>query len=304
MLDSGVDYNHQDLVNNMWSNENGFHGYDFVSDSNEPMDDHGHGTHCAGVIAAGGNNGLDITGVCWNTKIMALKFLDSTGNGSSDDAIKAIEYAVDNGADVLSNSWGGGGYSKALKDAIDYAHSQGVIVVAAAGNDSSQQIQYPAGYNNVIAVAATDSNDEKASFSNYGNWVDIAGPGVDILSLRAEGTSMGTTYDSYTTIASGTSMTCPHVAGACALLISVNTPLTGDTARDVLMATVDPIAAGICKSNGRLNIFNATKAIFGYITLNNDYYSCSDQVDIRLSDVHLAGLGVQEVPLTTSGVDL
>jgi len=304
VVDTGVDYNHQDLVNNMWSNEKGFHGYDFVNDSNEPMDDHGHGTHCAGVIAAGGNNGLDITGVCWNTKIMALKFLNSTGNGSTDNAIKSIEYAVDNGADVLSNSWGGGGYSEALKDAIDYAHSQGVIVVAAAGNDSSQQLQYPGGYNNVIAVAATDSNDEKASFSNYGDWVDIAAPGVDILSLRGGGTAMGTTYDSYTTIASGTSMACPYVAGACALLLSVNTTLTGDTTRDVLMDTVDPIAAGICKSNGRLNILNATKAIFGHISLNSDYYSCSDQIDIRLSDVHLSGLGLQEVTVSTSGGDL
>jgi len=185
VVDTGVDYNHEDLQQNMWFNsdeiagngidddDNGYiddvYGYDFCqylkSSDSDPIDDHGHGTHCAGTIAADGDNGLDITGVSWNSKIMAIKMLSSQGSGWTSDAVPAFYYAANNGADVISNSWGGGGYMQSLQDAIDYAVNQGAIVVAAAGNSNSSTIQYPAGYNNVIAVAATDSNDDKASFS-------------------------------------------------------------------------------------------------------------------------------------------
>ena len=323
VIDTGVDYNHRDLQGNMWVNsdeipsngvdddENGYvddvYGYDFINDDSDPIDDHGHGTHCSGIIAADGDNGLDITGVCWDARIMGLKFLGADGYGDTEDAISAFYYAVENGADVTSNSWGGGGYSQAMEEAIDYAYSQGVVMVAAAGNDDSDSPFYPAYYDHMIAVAATDSADQKASFSNYGNWVDIAAPGVDVLSLRADGTSMGTTYDDYTTIASGTSMACPHFAGACALLLSFNTTLTNDDVYDILMGTVDPIADGICLSDGRLNIYNAIlEAITskGFIILDDNYYACSNVIGIQLVDSDLAGVSSQEVTLTTNGGDL
>ncbi|MHC4641510.1 MAG: S8 family serine peptidase [Planctomycetota bacterium] len=322
VVDSGVDYRHRDLDDNMWVNieeiagngvdddNNGYvddiYGYDFRNNDSDPCDDRGHGTHCAGTIAAEGDNGMDIAGVCLNARIMALKFLGSGGTGSTSDAVIAFYYAVENGADVISNSWGGGSYSYSLEQAIDYAHSQGVIMVASAGNDNSTSPKLPAYYEHVISVAATNSNDERATFSNYGDWVDIAAPGVDILSLRAENTSQGTPYDDYTRVGSGTSMACPHVAGACALLLSVNPQLTCDDVNDILMSTIDPIAPEICKS-GRLNLVNAMLAVVspkGSIILDRDYYSCDGTVNIYLSDINLRGNTTQQVSLATSGGDL
>ncbi len=328
VVDTGVDYTHRDLDDNMWVNEaelngtadvdddeNGYiddiYGYNFCTHNDtpgpDPMDDYGHGTHCAGTIAAEGNNGLDIAGVCFNAKIMALKFLSSGGSGYASDAVTAFYYAVENGADIISNSWGGGGYLQSMRNAIDYAYSQGVIMVAAAGNDYSDFTHYPASYNHMISVAATNSNDQKPSFSNYGDRVDIAAPGIDILSLRAAGTSMGTVYDDYTTVASGTSMACPHVAGACGLLLSVNMTLRVDEMYDILMETVDPIETGVCLSNGRLNVFSAMLEAYpskGRVNFARDNYSCSDQVFIGLTDRDLAGQGSQEVVVSTSGGDM
>ena len=183
-----MDYNHRDLQDNMWINEtelngaagidddeNGYiddiYGYNFIYNNGDPMDDYGHGTHCSGIIAARGNNNCDITGICWNTRIMALKFLGLFREGSTSDAVLAIYYAVENGADVISNSWSTPGESQLLKDAIDYAYSQGVIIVASAGNDGINVPQYPACYTNVISVAATDSDDQRWRYSNYGDWV-------------------------------------------------------------------------------------------------------------------------------------
>jgi subtilisin family serine protease len=323
VVDTGVDYNHRDLWANMWVNQpelngtpgvdddgNGYvddiYGYDFVNNDPDPIDDNGHGTHCSGIIAAKGNNGADITGVCWNARIMACKFLSSSGSGSNADAVEAFYYAVQNGADVVSNSWGGGGFSKVLKDAIDYAYSQGVMMVAAAGNDGSTDIQYPAYYDNMFSVAATDSDDQKASFSTYGSWVDIAAPGVDVLSLRAAGTSLGTPYDLYTTIASGTSMACPHVSGACASIFSVFPEITIDELRTYLKDSVDPIDPNICAS-GRLNLYQAILQIVGpagKVLLDRDAYTCSDVAKIRLSDSDLAGNDVQQVVVSVDNGDL
>lgn len=321
VVDTGVDYRHRDLDDNMWVNTeeiagngldddgNGYvddiYGYDFINNDSDPCDDRGHGTHCAGTIAAEGDNGMDIAGVCFSARLMALKFLSSSGFGATSDAVTAFYYAVENGADVISNSWGGGDYSYTLELAIDYAHSQGMIIVASAGNDYSTSPKYPAYYNHVISVAATNSNDEKVSFSNYGDWVDIAAPGVDILSLRAENTSPGIVYNNYTTILSGTSMACPHVTGACALLLSANPRLTCDDVNDIVMSTVDPIAPGVCKS-GRLNLLNAMLNIVsseGRIILENDYSSCDDTVGIFLADFDLRGNTTQLVKLVTSGGD-
>ena len=203
VIDSGLDYNHPDLADNVWTNpgevpgdgqdndSNGHvddvGGWDFVDNDNNPIDSHNHGTHVAGTIAAVGNNSVGITGVCWAAKIMALRFLDAFGFGTTDKAISAIEYANDKGAHVINNSWGGGGFSQALKDAID---ASAAVVVCAAGNDGTDNDStpsYPASYSsaNIIAVAATDQSDNKASFSNYGlTSVDVAAPGTNIYSCR------------------------------------------------------------------------------------------------------------------------
>jgi subtilisin family serine protease len=203
VIDSGVDYNHPDLALALWTNPgeipgdgldndgNGYPddvmGWDFVDNDNDPMDSHNHGTHVAGTIAAVGNNSTGITGVCWIAKIMALRFLDAFGVGTTDKAISAIEYANDKGAHVINNSWGGTGYSQALEDAIDASTA---VVVCAAGNTGTNNDStpfYPASFTsaNIIAVAATDQSDNRASFSNYGvTSVDVGAPGTNIYSCR------------------------------------------------------------------------------------------------------------------------
>jgi len=324
VLDTGVDYNHRDLQDNMWINEaelngsagtdddnNGYvddiYGYNFIYNNGDPIDDNGHGTYCSGIIAARGNNDFDITGICWNTRIMALKIMGFLEDGNTSDAVLAIYYAVQNGADVISNSWSMPNDSKLLKDAIDYAHSQGVIIVASAGNDGINAPQYPASYTNVISVAATDSDDRRCECSNYGDWVDIAAPGVDVLSLSIDETLIGIPNDQYTTILSGTSAACPHIAGACALLLSTNPFMTFEQVYDVLTRTADPISPGICLSNGRVNLSGAMHAVVpsrGYISFDNDYYASPDMVGMLLADWDIKGKGSQEATIMTSGGDL
>jgi hypothetical protein len=240
---------------------------------------------------------------------MAVKILTDYGSGYESDAAAAIYYAERNGADVTSNSWGGDEDSAVLKEAIDYAHSQGVLTVAAAGNSGSPWPPYPCPYENVIAVAATDSDDKKAGFSNYGGWVDIAAPGVDILSLRASDGWLGYHHDDYTTIMSGTSMACPHVAGVAALVIS-NYP--GASAQEVtarLLETADDISSrnpsydGLL-GRGRLNVYKAVRERFeGSITLDRDFYLCEDIVGVEVLDFDLMGGQTQEVTCSTNGGD-
>lgn len=277
VIDTGVDYTHPDLSANMWRNEpeylgtpgkdddkNGFiddiYGYDFVNNDGDPMDDHYHGTHCAGTIGAIGNNSKGVAGVCWDVKIMAVKFLDAYGSGYTDNAIDCIEYSVQMGAKVLSNSWGGGGYSQALQDAIDAAGQQDVLFVAAAGNSSSNNDlspHYPSSYesDNIIAVLSTDNLDRKSSFSSYGPVsVDIGAPGSSILSCQP-----GEGYQ----YLSGTSMATPHIAGACALIWGSNPFLTYPEIQTILYESVDPVSSlsGLCASNGRLNLFGAMQIV-------------------------------------------
>ncbi|MHC4477304.1 MAG: S8 family serine peptidase, partial [Planctomycetota bacterium] len=309
VIDWGVDYGHADLRDNMWVNEaerygsagidddgneyvDDIYGYDFANNSGNPMDYDGHGTHCAGIIGAEGNNALDITGICWNVRIMALKFM-----GDEADAATAVYYAAANGADLTSNSYGGPEESPAFEEALAYAHSQGVIMVAAAGNDDTSSPRYPAAYPHMIAVASTDGLDRKAPGSNYGSWVDIAAPGEVILSLHAGGG---------TTVQSGTSMACPHVAGACALLLSANPTLGPDQVRDILMQTVDPVDPPSTCQSGRLNLFKAMKGGIGpagLISLDRDYYLCLDQISISMRDSDLEGTGSHVVTVTTNAGD-
>jgi hypothetical protein len=215
IIDSGIDYNHPDLAANMWEGI----GYDFANDDDDPMDDHGHGTHVAGTVGAVGNNGVGVAGVAWRTRLMALKFLAAGGFGFTDDAIAAIEYAVANGAKISNNSWGGYGYSQALFDAIQAAGNAGHLFVAAAGNSNfSNDIlpAYPASYPlpNIISVASMDHNGNRSPVSNYGvNTVHLAAPGSAILS-----TMPNSSYGSM----SGTSMASPHVAGVASLILSQN----------------------------------------------------------------------------------
>ncbi len=269
VIDTGVNYNHEDLAANMWTNPgevpyngidddgNGlvddYYGYDYVNNDGDPMDDNGHGSHCSGTIGGVGNNGIGVVGVNWNVSIMAIKFLDWSGGGYTDDAIAAVEYAIMMGADVLSNSWGGGSYSFALEAAISDANEAGIIFVAAAGNDGvSNDLypHYPSSYDvpNVVSVAATDHNDQLAYFSNYGaTTVDLAAPGVSILS-----TVLYNDYNYY----SGTSMATPHVAGAFALLLGRFPELGVQEAKNLILNSVDvlPQLDGYCVTGGRLNV--------------------------------------------------
>src|SRR6266567_7960763 len=236
VIDTGIDYNHEDLSANMFRNTadcnsngidddgNGFiddcYGFDFANNDPDPMDDVLHGTHVAGTIGAVGNNGIGVAGVNWNVKLMACKFLNAGGSGSTDGAVSCLNYLAmmkDRGVNIVAtnNSWGGGGFSQALYDAIDAHRQRGILFIAAAGNsalDNDTASFYPANYYlpNIIAVAATTSTDARASFSNFGRrTVHLGAPGDQILSTTPNNT--------YGTL-SGTSMATPHVTGVAALL--------------------------------------------------------------------------------------
>jgi subtilisin family serine protease len=229
VIDTGIDHTHPDLAANIWTNPgpvagdgigNDIHGANFTSltqTTGNVMDDNGHGTHVSGIIGAVGDNGIGVTGVDWHIKLMALKFLDANGSGSTSGAVRAIDYAIAHGASIINASWGGGGYDQALADAIGRARKAGVIFVAAAGNNGTNDDTtpfYPADYHsdNVVVVGADDSTDHPAWFSNYGpNTVDLYAPGVGIWS-----TTPNNTYSDF----SGTSMATPYVTGALALLKS------------------------------------------------------------------------------------
>lgn len=203
VLDTGVDYTHPDLDGKV------IRGYDFVQRDNTPQDQNGHGTHVAGIAAAETNNATGIAGMAPNTKILAVRVLDANGSGSLANIADGIIYAADAGAEVINLSLGCDCSTTTLQNAVNYAWNRGVVLVAAAGNDGVNTTFEPASYANVIAVGATDSSNRKASFSNWGTWVDVMAPGVDIVS-----TYPGNRY----VYLSGTSMASPYVAGQAALL--------------------------------------------------------------------------------------
>ncbi len=289
IIDTGVNYKHPDIAPNYWSNpgesgvdakgkdksSNGldddgngyiddFRGWDFVNNDNDPDDDLGHGTHCAGIIGAKGDNGKAVSGVNWDVSLVGLKFINGkTGEGDTVGAVKAIEYAVQMGFPITSNSWGGEVDSlpsdsdeDILRDAIKAAEAKGILFIAAAGNSSSDNDKkptLPASYpiSNILSVAASTGGDSLAFFSNYGaQTVDIAAPGSNILS-----TVLGTGTQKM----SGTSMAAPVVAGAAALLKAAHPEWKATEIKQRLLESVDvlPSLKGRVNSSGRLNVGKA-----------------------------------------------
>lgn len=286
VIDTGINYAHPDLAANVWSAPSSFsvtiegqsitcaagtHGFNAITRTCDPMDDAAtpHGTHVAGTIGAVGNNGVGVAGVSWVASMMGLKFLDANGSGYTSNAVHAIEFAIQaraalaagGGANVriLSNSWGGGGYSQTLANEIAAANTAGMLFVAAAGNSHSNNDlspAYPASYQlpNVVAVAATDNRDALASFSNFGAAsVHLAAPGVSIWSTAAGSNYLGL---------SGTSMATPHVSGAAALVLANCPNATTAQLRTSLLDSVDLVQglATVTSSGGRLNVARALQA--------------------------------------------
>ena len=226
VVDTGIDWRHDDLADNYVSL-----GYDWVHGDPDPMDDNGHGTHVAGIIAAALNNSLGVAGVA-QVSVMAEKGLDMKGIGHADDLAQAIFHAVDQGASIISMSWGDYEDSWLVRRAIVEAYRAGVLLVAAAGNDATSERMYPAAYDEVIAVTATDQTDQPASFTNYGDWVELSAPGVSVLSTLPN--------DGYGT-RSGTSMATPYVAGVAALFWSQYPNRTRDEVRSRLASASDDL---------------------------------------------------------------
>jgi len=306
VIDTGIDMDNPELAGRIWTNEseipdngldddhNGYiddvHGWDFAGDladslsgtfpydeDNDPTDEHGHGTHCAGIIAAVTDNAVGVAGINPDCLIMPLGFHPyfQTSFGA-----RGIVYAADNGADIISMSWGLPWPAGAIEDAVEYAHSKGVALIAAAGNDGTEQYNYPAAYPNVITVGATDHNDEVTEFSTYGAHLEISAPGLAVLSLRADSTDMYEEncepgvhiIDGYYYLASGTSMACPHVAGAAGYMRAVSPGLKAVNIQNILETSaddiIDPYGLGEnlpgwdkYSGFGRLNLNNSLSAL-------------------------------------------
>jgi subtilisin family serine protease len=275
VLDSGVDYNHEDLKPNMWTRPDSMdpyldaelgsaddtYGFNAIDNASDPMDENGHGTHCAGIIGAEGENDLGIAGVNWKVRIMPLKFMNAGGYGTTKDAVEAINYVINRkkagvNVRIISASWGSTQKSRALEEVIRKAYEADILFVAAAGNSSvnnDRSPHYPSSYDvpNVVSVAALDRNDQLASFSNWGaKSVAMAAPGVDILS-----TWLGNAYEEK----SGTSMATPVVSGVAALIVAEHPRMSVDELRKKLLASSDPIVAlkGKTVTGGRVNAAKA-----------------------------------------------
>lgn len=303
IIDTGLDYNHPDLAANAWVNPgeiagdgidndgNGViddvHGANLKKKNGDPLDDQGHGTHCAGTIGAVGNNGTGIVGVNWNATIAGAKFLDANGSGSYADAIEAVLYATRIGSRVTSNSWGGGGFSQALYDTFKASPA---LHICAAGNDGSDmdaRPSFPGGFDldNIVSVAAIDRNGHLANFSNYGaTTVDLAAPGVDVYSAQPGGR-----YQNM----SGTSMATPHVSGVAGLILAQYPDITNEQLKARLMNTVvkEDELAGKMVSGGRVNAANA---------LENDSVPPADVNDFSVA---AAGASTMTLAFTATGDD-
>lgn len=264
VLDTGIDITNPEFAGRIWTNPNQFgdsgtpgdlHGWNYVSNTPNILDNNGHGTHVAGILAANGNNGVAVAGVDWHAQILPVKVLDQFGNGSTSSAVSGIYFAVNHGARVINASWGGGAYSQAMIDAINYANSHGVVFVTAAGNDGTDNDNipsYPASYRlpNEIAVAAIDQNGNLASFSNFGaQTVDLAAPGVNIVS----------TIPGSTAVYSGTSMATPYVAGVVSLLVGLHPQYSAAQLVHQVLANTKPLPSlsGMTVTGGMVDAYAA-----------------------------------------------
>lgn len=254
VIDTGADPRHPDLTGKSvsgWNLCSTCTGYQ----TSNTADDNGHGTHVAGMAAASTNNGTGIASIGFNSSFMPIKALDSTGSGSYSDISKGITYAADHGALVENLSLGGSAYSQTLQDAVNYAYNKGLILIAAAGNTGNNTPSYPAACLNVLAIAATDSNDQPATFSSYGSWVALAAPGVNIYSTFWSSAS-GSTYATL----SGTSMATPFVSGLAALLFAQNTTRTNADVTNLMERSADnpgPSGWNQYTGYGRINVYRA-----------------------------------------------
>ena len=277
VVDTGIDYNHPDIDDNVWINAgeipgngvdddgNGYvddrRGWDFIGPTwvtptpdNDPMDGRGHGTHVAGTIAAEGDNGLGVVGVAWRSRVMAVQGLSDDGFGTSSTLAPAIVYAVDNGADVINASFGGEGRSQAIADAIDYAHGLGVVFVAAAGNNAKDvSLFYPANEPNAIAAAGLDPWDNRPAYSNFGSKIDVSAPSSDILSLRQQ-------IHGFVQM-TGTSMAAPHVSGVAALIVQRHPEFTSEQIRQALRTSATDLGDGGRDSNHGYGRVSASGAV-------------------------------------------
>ncbi len=318
IIDTGIDYNHEDLqgaffinpgetgidengndkrFNGIDDDNNGFvddySGYDFVNrfnftsdydfstPDNNPMDEHGHGTNVAGIISATKNNNIGISGISSNIKLLNIRAFDKTGNASELDVALGVIYAIQMGCKVINMSFGDTKYSQLLYDVINYAYSKNVTIVASAGNSNSFEPHYPSFFQEVISVGASDENDKKAGFSNYGNRIDIVAPGTNIYTTDL--------YNNYTTV-SGTSFSTPIVSAISALLLAKNPDFSPTQIKNILKLTADDIeqpGSDILSGSGRLNALNALKyypsGIFTIHSPVQDSSYFSDTININYS---------------------
>jgi len=283
IIDTGVNGNHEEFAGRMVP------GYDFVNNDNDPSDDNGHGTSCSGIAAGAGNNGVGIAGVAWGSFIMPMKVLGSDGSGNDTDIADAIIWASDNGANVISMSLGGGGYTNYLDNAINYAVDNSTVVFAAAGNDNSSTISYPSAYDNCISVGALSPCNERKNpgscdgenfwGSNYGVGLDFLSPGVRIHTTTMSG--------GYTSSFNGTSSACPHAAGIAGLILAASPDLNPQSIRNVMQATCDNLDIPGWDSEtgyGRLNAFSAVSYSLSHPNFILDLESLSFDVSTGQTD--------------------
>ncbi len=302
IIDTGVDMHHEDLADNVWTNpgeipDNGvdddhngfvddFYGWDFsgdlseIQEDNDPTDTYGHGTHCAGIVGAVRDNEIGISGITTPCRIMAVKFFPNSYNSL---AAKSIVYAADMGCDVINMSWGSAYPSKLLADAINYVTGKGILPVAAAGNDSTETLNYPAAYDGVLTVGASDSDDRVSTFSTFGDHVEVVAPGQDILSLRAAGTDMYADdgfpekhiVDEKYYLADGTSMAAPCLTGVAAYILAASPGISVQTLVHIMEQSADDIeypyggdslyspGKDVYSGYGRVNLNSALQLISG-----------------------------------------
>jgi thermitase len=306
VLDTGVDYTHDDLTANMWKDGNGHFGHDFVNSDDDPMDDNVngydgttwapnmaiyHGTHVAGVVGAVMNNAIGIAGVA-QVKIMAVKVMNDSGEGTDVLVSQGIQYAVDNGADIITMSLGVESSTVALENACEYAADHRVLLVAAAGNEEASSVAYPGAYPQVISVGATNKFDTRAKFSNYGSDLEIMAPGTDIYSTKPS--------DTYQFL-DGTSTATPFVAGVAALMLSVNPGLTPSELRHTINVTAENLGASGWDSTtgwGIVDALAAVKAVSGPSTAIVDYPSTASPNETLTIKWVVTGTGALEINQT------